>query len=282
MKIPPSLIGTIGRVMAEAYTHAQLDTIFLSAGFPEIVPDGSKPTKVQQWMRDANNQLPNPMHNLGRAIAEFMDQTGPDPVELEHNEFARNRADTYQSHRGGIERALQSEGLVYYRGGRITRGGISGASASLEQQLVDRPIETVQEEFDRAFQNVDQSPRQALDAACAILESICKYYLVQNGQTLPNDQSIKPLWTTTAKHLGLHPGQIEDDDLKRILSGMFSVVDGIGALRTHAGGAHGRLEPTSGKKNYQVLPRHARLAIHSAHTLSLFVLETWEDRGADG
>lgn len=264
--------------MAEEYTHAQLDTMFLSAGFPEIVPDGSKPTKVQQWMRDANNQFPDPMHNLGQAIAEFMDQPEPDPAELEYNDFARKKADIYQSHRGNIERAFQSEGLIYYRGGRITRGGVSGASASLEQRLLDRPIETVQEEFERAFQNVDQAPRQALDAACAILESTCKYYLVQNDQGLPKDKSIMPLWTATTKHLGLHPGHIEDDDLKRILSGMFSVVDGIGAFRTHAGGAHGRLEPIPGQKSYKVTPRHARLAIHSAHTLTVFVMETWEAR----
>ena len=60
-----------------------------------------------------------------------------------------------------------------------------------------------------------------------------------------------------------------------MLSGILSVVDGIGALRTHASSAHGE-----GRKLYKLKPRHARLAIHSAHTLALFVLETWDENRA--
>ena len=55
-----------------------------------------------------------------------------------------------------------------------------------------------------------------------------------------------------------------------ILGGLSSIVDGVGALRTHAGSAHGR-----GKKGYEIQPRHARLAVYAAHTLVLFALETW-------
>ncbi len=51
------------------------------------------------------------------------------------------------------------------------------------------------------------------------------------------------------------------------------LVDGIGALRTHASSAHG-----AGKKQYKLEPRHARLAIHSAHTVTLFILESWARR----
>lgn len=54
---------------------------------------------------------------------------------------------------------------------------------------------------------------------------------------------------------------------------MFAVVSGIGALRTHASSAHG-----AGKRGYKLEPRHARLAVHSAHTLALFILESWEKK----
>lgn len=49
--------------------------------------------------------------------------------------------------------------------------------------------------------------------------------------------------------------------------------EGIGALRTHASSAHG-----AGKKQYKLEARHARLAIHAAHTVTLFVLESWAKR----
>jgi hypothetical protein len=70
-------------------------------------------------------------------------------------------------------------------------------------------------------------------------------------------------------------GSIEDQDLQRIISGLFSVVDGIGALRTHAGSAH-----SEGRKGYKLEPRHARLAVNAAHTVGTFIMETWDKRSA--
>jgi hypothetical protein len=76
--------------------------------------------------------------------------------------------------------------------------------------------------------------------------------------------------------LGLSPKDIADDDLKRILQGLYSLADGIAALRTHEGSAHGR----SSKARYRLRARHARLAVHAAHTMALFVLETHDERSA--
>jgi hypothetical protein len=33
-----------------------------------------------------------------------------------------------------------------------------------------------------------------------------------------------------------------------------------------------------GPKGYKLVPMHARLTVHAAHTLCLFVIETWETR----
>jgi hypothetical protein len=90
---------------------------------------------------------------------------------------------------------------------------------------------------------------------------------------MPDRQTIKPLFAVIQRHLGLDPKAMEDDDLVKILGGFASVVDGIGALRTHTGSAHGR-----GRHAYRVEPRHARLAIHAAHTLTTFLIETWARR----
>ena len=80
-----------------------------------------------------------------------------------------------------------------------------------------------------------------------------------------------PLASVVRDSLNFNPASVEDRDLKEILSSLAGVVGGVGALRTHASSAHG-----AGKKVYRVAPRHARLAVHSAHTIALFVLESWE------
>jgi hypothetical protein len=90
---------------------------------------------------------------------------------------------------------------------------------------------------------------------------------------MPAKLDLKPVWTVVRRDLGFDPGAVEDQDLQVIITGLFAVVDGIGALRTHASSAHG-----AGKKQYKLEPRHARLAVHSAHTVTLFILESWAKR----
>lgn len=90
---------------------------------------------------------------------------------------------------------------------------------------------------------------------------------------MPKKETISALWNVVKKHLGLDPRNIEDKDLNKIITGTGSIVEGLGALRTHAGSAHGRTNGT----RYNLKPRHVRLAVHAAHTLVVFVLETWEE-----
>jgi hypothetical protein len=144
----------------------------------------------------------------------------------------------------------------------------------LQEILKERDLAGVDDEFRRSLAHVESDPPAAITAACAILEALFKIYIEDHeGLAMPSDQSVKPLWKTASKHLGLDPAAVHDDDIRKILSGMNSVVDGIGSLRTHAGTAHGR-----GSRPYRIQARHARLSIHASHTLVGFFLETWDER----
>ncbi|GAA4823505.1 hypothetical protein GCM10011365_25750 [Marinicella pacifica] len=101
-------------------------------------------------------------------------------------------------------------------------------------------------------------------------------YIADEKLTVPQKQDLKSVWKVVRNDLGFDPSKVQDDDLKKILSGLLSVVDGIGAFRTHASSAHGE-----GRKRYNLQPRHARLAIHSAHTLAVFILETWSEKSTN-
>ena len=154
-----------------------------------------------------------------------------------------------------------------------TAGQLAFHTKSLEQLLKKRGMFEAETELKRCLENFQTDDPTALTAACSMIESVCKTYIHDNNLSMPNKQTIKPLWKVVINNLELDPSAVEDDDIKKILSGFTSVVEGIGALRTHKGSAHGR-----GRKHYRVLPRHARLAIHASLSLVEYVLEKSEHR----
>ncbi len=142
---------------------------------------------------------------------------------------------------------------------------------SLNLLLQEKEFAAVYREFSRCTENIETDPPAAITAACSILESVCKVYIEDKSLAMPSKQSIAPLWKIVSDHIGFDPSRVEDHDIRKILSGLTSVVNGIGSLRTHIGSAHGR-----GNKSYRVQVRHARLAVNSSYTLVGFVLETWQ------
>ena len=265
--IPSTLLSVCAQIAAERETHASLDSLFMYAGAPGDPPAGSKPVKALEWLRVTNkDESVQPLDVLGRLIENYMEE------ELDPN---NPWAEDHLKNREKITKSLASCELQYIRGGKIV-GSLGAPSRTLEEFIRDRDAPAISMEFDRALTNVESNPREAVSAASNILESLCKVHIADEKLVAPAKQDLKSVWTIVRKHLGFDPGVIEDTDLQTILSGLISIVEGIGALRTHASSAHG-----AGKKAYKLEPRHARLAIHSAHTVALFVLESWMKKSAN-
>jgi hypothetical protein len=268
--LPAPIIATVADALSEFYTHAELDTQFMYADAPGDAPDGSKVAKAKDWLVRCNKDVDtDPFKVLGKLLEEYMEREIPEPEPWVTSD---TYYDNWRKNRKTIEKILANYGYSYFTNGIIRKSGSTGPTRSLEQILRDKDLAAVDAEFKRTMDNIEADPPASLTGACAIIESLCKTYIEENGLPLPKDQSIKPLWNIVKKDLGLNPEIIEDQDLLKIISGVSSIVDGLGALRTHAGSAHGR-----GKKVYRLKPRHVRLAVHAAHTLATFVIETWDD-----
>ena len=261
--IPPQVVTVVGDVLgSHYYSHDRLNSLFSEAGAPGSPPAGNCVNKCQAWLRRCNEEPQvRPLRVLGEVLQEFMDH---DRAEYDDN---------WTKGRERVRKVLSRNNLEYRTGGRVLPTVATVASPTLEELLRDADLASIEEEFDRALAAAADDPPAAFTAACAIVEAACKTYLEQRGLPFPSKQTIKPLWNVVQEDLGLDPKQVEDDDLKRILGGLSSIVDGLGALRTHAGSAHGH-----GSTRYRVSPRHARLAVNTAHTLVLFLLETWTSR----
>lgn len=258
-KIPAAVIAVVSDVLAERYSHAQIDQFMESAGI-ELTPSplGNKQVKTRAWLRHANGTMSDPLDTLGRVITEPMEVTST--WETDPNERFKTE----------ISKVLARYNLAYHDGGLIVTLGATAVGKTLQDIIHARDLSGLQTEFNRIYQNVESDPAAAVTASCALLESLFKTYIEEQGLEMPSDQTLKPLWKVVRKDLKLDPGMVEDEDLKTILGGLAATVEGIGSLRTHKGSAHGR-----GKKAYKIEPRHARLAANSAFTVASFILEAW-------
>jgi hypothetical protein len=177
---------------------------------------------------------------------------------------------------------LRLDGVeLQHQGGRV-RLVTAGTSAPIVSGLVavarTLDLDTVQRELERALANAESDPEDAVTAACSIVESVCRSVLIELGLPLPDKKDIQGLYRAVRAPLGLSPDR-EDlppeaaEDIKTILGGLSTVVQGIGALRTHVGDAHGR------EKGFRRIDaRIARLAIHAAGNIGLFVIDTWQQK----
>lgn len=259
-QIPDPVCAVVGDVLGNHIFHHQtLERIFLEAGAKQPVPEGSCARKATRWLIRLNNEHPKPRDALGSVLKAVMDD--------EPSEYDEKLRSTQEKIRG----VLAQHGMRYERSGRILPSLGSIPTRDLAAKLRERDLPGVEEEFHRALNSVGTDARSAVTAACSILEALFKTYLEDERQPLPSDKSVGPLWREVRKHLKIAPEDLQDDDLRKVVSGLSSVVDGVGAFRTHAGSAHG-----GGRARRAPEEHEARLAIHAAHAVVAFVLEHWE------
>lgn|SRR5262249_19655698 len=158
----------------------------------------------------------------------------------------------------------------------VSRNTNLPVTAALTEKARLLDYASVSKDFERALHQADTDPEDAITAACSTVESVCKCILDEMRVPYPSKQDIQGLTREVRKHLKLSPGRDDlEPDVVQIVGGLTSVSNGIGALRTHSGDAHGR-----GLRKSRVDGRLARLAIHAASTLCLFLIETW--KGSSG
>ena len=179
-----------------------------------------------------------------------------------------------------LNEALAYDGLQLVKQGRLLKLAELGKGVPIADQLTAKAqtfeLDTVQRDLERALESAERDPEAAVTAACSTVESMCRSILEELGEPLPAKQDVTGLYRAVRKPLGLSPEQTDfppeiAEDVRKVLSGLVTTLEGIGALRTHGGSAHGR---TKGFRRLDA--RIARLAIHAAVTAATFTLETWQ------
>jgi hypothetical protein len=117
-------------------------------------------------------------------------------------------------------------------------------------------------------------PDVAIGTAKEFMETVCKTILSERAIVYDPNEKMPRLVREVAGALELIPKGIEaeskaKDTVKRLLSNLASVSDGLAELRNLHGTGHGKIAAAEGLEL-----RHARLAVGAAATLATFLFET--------
>jgi hypothetical protein len=156
--------------------------------------------------------------------------------------------------------------------GQSTPG--SDAAAQSLAALTDWKV--VQDSWQHALDKIHSDPEGAITATRTLLESTCKHICDERGVAYENAWDLSRLYKATAGAMEIAPDQHSEQVIKQILSGVTTVVTGLGALRNSLSNAHGR-----GKNAARPAPRHAKLAVNAGFAITGFLIDTHvEKRGS--
>lgn len=158
-------------------------------------------------------------------------------------------------------------GVVLTPGVEAVRDALSGVDAGYVAQQITR--------MEAAVLN---DPDLAIGTAKELVETCCRTILVERGVDLPRSPDLPQLVKLTSRELQLTPSDIPDqaraaDTIKRLLSNLATITQGIAELRNEYGTGHGKQASTRGLSS-----RHAKLAVGAATTLAVFLVETHRSR----
>lgn len=148
----------------------------------------------------------------------------------------------------------------------------------LESTVASLDIPNLKSQISRIKASIDDDPALAIGTAKELIETTCKTILSDYGVDTSDNMEISKLIKETRKNLGLVSESIPNsvkgvESIQRILSNLGAITQGLSELRNLYGSGHGKHGKSRG-----LSPRHARLAVGAASTLSIFLLETHEER----
>jgi len=178
---------------------------------------------------------------------------------------------------GSLVRSLERDGFRYENGHVVHRDQVAGLPG-VQQAAAALDAPELHRQLARLSAAAVDDPGLAIGTAKELVETTCKTILHARGVTFDESADITELVKLTRKELGLVSDGVPSaakgsDVIRRLLSNLGSVAQGLAELRNLYGTGHGKTGKAKG-----LSARHARLAVGSAATLATFLLETHDER----
>jgi hypothetical protein len=168
---------------------------------------------------------------------------------------------------------LRRDGYVYRQG---TINPITAAARLADAKAIAQSFDAahIGEQIHRIEASIDADPALAIGTAKELAESCFKTILGQRGIEYGKGDDLPQLGRKVFKELRLLPHDVPDsakgaETIRRLLSNLSTVVQGLAEIRGLYGTGHGKDGRTRG-----VSPRHARLCVGAASALVTFAFQT--------
>lgn len=184
-----------------------------------------------------------------------------------------------------FNQSLRTEGYELVEQTRISDRPVFAARRTLERiplsvHMAKKQIafnaDMLSRQITRIESAVADDPELAIGTAKELVETCCRTILEERGLSYEDEWDLTKIVKATCKALELTPDDIPEsakaaDTIKRLLSNLAMVAQGLAELRNAYGTGHGRSAKSKG-----LTARHARLAASAATTLAVFLFETHE------
>lgn len=196
------------------------------------------------------------------------------------------RMETYSARYGSTENfdrfkdQLRRDGYAYHDG---TISPITAAARLADTKAIADTFDAahIHEQIQRIEASIDTDPALAIGTAKELVESCFKTILTDRNIAYGSGDDVLDLGKKVFKALKLVRDDVPQatkgaEVIKRVLSNLSTIVQGIAELRGLYGTGHGKEGKTRGLQ-----PRHARLAVGAASSLVTFVFQTHLETKAD-
>lgn len=175
-----------------------------------------------------------------------------------------------------LKKWIEKDGFAY-QSGRLTASASNHGLEQITDAVRELDLPELHRQILRMQAAVEDDPALAIGTAKELVET-CKTILDAREIPYIDDADIGQLVKETRKALGLIPESVPNsakgsESIRRLLSNLGNVAQGLGELRNLYGTGHGKGGGVRG-----LGPRHARLAVGAAATLATFLLETHLER----
>lgn len=100
--------------------------------------------------------------------------------------------------------------------------------------------EHVQDGWRKALNRLHADPEGAVTAARTLIETVCKHILDAKSIPYRDRDDLQNLYDAAAKSMNLAPTSTTEPAFRQILTGCYSVINGVSAIRNKNSDAHGK------------------------------------------